>query len=590
MTFTVPNAGIVTPQKLIDNDTFSAPTLSTSSVILGQNSFNDADVFFAPKTTSTALPVRFVDSDTIFVPIVGGGFTTTLFVDADAFFSPLIGPRPNLLVDNDALFAPSFVGGVSVGPARITDNDVFFAPTLATLKQTAPSFFIDSDVIYVPGLAATKQLTPTLLVDTDAFSGVSVVYNLGTLFFGDSDSFRAPTLTGGTVSLLPGLISDQDTFFTPGLINFGADIEPITAYAAASAWMTVRRFIPPMSVTVVIARPVAGDIGPNKLMDIDTIFSPGIGGGQFMVNPGIYVEGDTHYIPTISGGILKRNYNEVDSSTIVKNPRWLPPPMSVTVVIRGPAQGTLVTPSLFADSDAFFTPALSVGAVNITPVLFVDPDSPRMALVTGGGAQPTMAGRINDADSFFVPGLATGTVNIAPVKFTDTDVFFDPITVLFVGPTKFTDADAVFSPVVLAVSDIQPALFVDSDVLYTPLLVAAAVNISPFLLMDADILRMPSVGSKVDIGFFADSSTFFSPIVVQRNDLFPDKIIDTDRLFAPQLVYDQFISAAKMNDVDTLFDPFFPHDPRYTYPIGHGIQSDYSIRRPRQGRVIIGRH
>jgi hypothetical protein len=176
------------------------------------------------------------------------------------------------------------------------------------------------------------------------------------------------------------------------------------------------------------------------------------------------------------------------------------------------------------------------------------------------------------------------------VKFTDTDVFFDPITVLFVGPTKFTDADAVFSPVVLAVSDIQPALFVDSDVLYTPLLVAAAVNISPFLLMDADILRMPSVGSKVDIGFFADSSTFFSPIVVQRNDLFPDKIIDTDRLFAPQLVYDQFISAAKMNDVDTLFDPFFPHDPRYTYPIGHGIQSDYSIRRPRQGRVIIGRH
>jgi hypothetical protein len=39
-----------------------------------------------------------------------------------------------------------------------------------------------------------------------------------------------------------------------------------------------------------------------------------------------------------------------------------------------------------------------------------------------------------------------------------------------------------------------------------------------------------------------------------------------------------------------LFEPFFPHDPRYTYPIGHGMLSDYSIRRPRQGRVIIGRH
>ena len=143
---------------------------------------------------------------------------------------------------------------------------------------------------------------------------------------------------------------------------------------------------------------------------------------------------------------------------------------------------------------------------------------------------------------------------------------------------------------VAAVFDIGPALFARDDTFFAPLVVASAVNISPFLLTDADILRMPSVGSKVDIGFFVDSSTFFSPIVVQRNDLFPDKIIDTDRLFAPQLVYDQFISAAKMNDVDTLFDPFFPHDPRYTYPIGHGIQSDYSIRRPRQGRVIIGRH
>jgi len=598
MTFTIPNAGIVTPQKLVDTDTFSAPTLSTSSVILGQNSFNDADVFFAPKTTSTALPARFVDSDTIFVPIVGGGFTTTLFVDADAFFSPLIGPRPNLLVDNDALFAPSFIGGVSIGPARITDNDVFFAPTLATLKQTAPTFFIDSDVIYVPGLAATKQLTPTLLVDTDAFSGVSVVYNLGTLFFADSDSFRAPTLTGGTVSLLPGLISDQDTFFTPGLINFGADIEPITAYAAASAWMNIRRFIPPMSVTVVIARPIAGDIRPNEFIDIDTIFTPGFGGGQFMVHPGIYVEGDTHYIPTVSGGILKRNYNEVDSSTIVKNPRWLPPPMSITVVIRGPAQGTLVTPSLFADSDVFFTPALGVGAANITPTLFIDPDSPRMALVTGGGAQPTTAGRINDADSFPVPGISVGGVTIRPALFIDEDLdgvadgdhLFAPTTGLFVGPTKFTDTDTVFSPAIAAISDIKPPVFVDSDVFFAPVLSIGPVNLTPFRFIDADILMMPSVGSKIDVGFFTDTSTFYSPTVAQRNDITPSLIADTDRVFRPQLIYNQTIAASSIIDVDTLFEPFFPSDPKYTYPVGHGMESDYSIRRPRQGRVIIGRH
>jgi len=598
MTFTIPNAGIVTPQKLVDNDTFSAPTLSTSSVILGQNSFNDADVFFAPKTTSTSLPVRFVDSDTIFVPIVGGGFTTTLFVDADAFFSPLIGPRPNLLVDSDTLFAPSFVGGVSVGPARITDNDVFFAPVLATLKQTAPSFFIDSDVLYVPGLAATKQLTPTLLVDTDAFSSVSVVYNLGIFFFGDSDSFRAPTLAGGTISLLPGQISDQDTFFTPGLINFDEDIEPITAYAAASAWMDIRRFIPPMSVTVVIARPIAGDIRPNKFMDIDTIFTPGFGGGQFMVHPGVYVESDTHHPPTVIGGVLKRIYNEADSSTQVRNYRYVPPPMSVTVVIRGPAAGQPVTPNLFADNDTFFSPALTVGAVNITPVLFVDPDSPRMALVTGGGAQPTTAGRINDADNFFAPALAVGGVNVAPVLFSDADLLFAPVTVLFINPVKFTDSDTIFNPAISIESFIVPVLFTDADAFFAPAVVAGIANIRPATFIDADFdetadgdhFFLPSVGSKVNPVFFADSDTFFSAIVVQRNDLFPDKIIDTDRLFAPQLVYDQFISASKMNDADTLFDPFFPHDPRYTYPIGHGIQSDYSIRRPRQGRVIIGRH
>jgi hypothetical protein len=140
----------------------------------------------------------------------------------------------------------------------------------------------------------------------------------------------------------------------------------------------------------------------------------------------------------------------------------------------------------------------------------------------------------------------------------------------------FTDADAFFAPAVVAgIANIRPATFIDADFDETA---------------DGDHFFLPSVGSKVNPVFFADSDTFFSAIVVQRNDLFPDKIIDTDRLFAPQLVYDQFISASKMNDADTLFDPFFPHDPRYTYPIGHGIQSDYSIRRPRQGRVIIGRH
>jgi len=590
-TFTIPNAGIVTPQRLADSDTFFGPTLSTSKNLLAQNSFNDVDTFFiiGLSTTTAVLSSLFVDSDIFSAPNFGAGFTTTLFADSDVFFSPLIGPRPGLFIDTDRVFAPSFVGGVSVAQPLIIDSDTFFAPLVSTLKQTAPVFFIDSDVIFVPGLAATRALTPSLLVDADAFSSIAVIYNFGTFFFGDADSFYSPSLVGGTVGATPGLLTDVDWFYGPSLQGIGTS-PIVNTYAAASERIIVRRFIPPMSVTVVI-RSGNLDIRPGgRYVDTDTIFSVGIGGGQFIVVPAVYAESDTHYSPTVVGGELKRIYHESDSSPLIKNRRYVPPPMSVTVVIRGPAQGQLVVPTFFSDSDTFFSPTLAVGAVNITPTLFIDSDSPRMALVTGGGAQPTMAGRINDADNFFVPALAAGTVNVIPLTFTDTDVFFDPITGLFVGPSKFTDADAVFNPVVLAVSDIQPVLFVDSDVFFAPALTVSAVNISPFPFVDTDILRMPSVGSKVDPVFFADTSTFYSPTVVQRNELFPNLISDADRLFTPQLVYDQFISASKMTDADTLFEPFFPHDPRYTYPIGHGMLSDYSIRRPRQGRVIIGRH
>ncbi len=605
----------LTPAQFIDTDTLFTPALS-GAITLTLGKYTESDTLFAPVvapgaigltpnkitdndnvfTTALSLggvgvaPALISDSDTLFGPnlSVTTTLTPTLFSDSDVFFGPRFGLLLGLFTDSDVFFVPSIGGGAAITPTNFTDSDTLFAPVLSLLKQLGPVFFLDSDLLFSPVIGASNQVSPGRIADSDTLYALSTTLSVTPFHLVDSDTFYGPTLVRAGM-LAPSRFIDGDTLFTPAVVG-GIPYVAHGSYADASLQVIRARFIPPMSVTMVIARPILGDIRPNRFMDIDTLFSPSIGGGQFIVIPTVYAEGDTLYPPSVTGGSLKRIYNEADSSAIVRNYRYVPPPMSITVVIRGPAPGTQVTPNLFADSDALFNPGFAVGAVNITPSLFIDPDSPRMALVTGGGAQPTMAGRINDADNLFAPGLATGTVNVSPLKFTDTDVFFDPLTGLFVGPAKFTDTDAVFDPVVLAVTDIRPALFVDSDTFFVPLLVASAVNISPFLLTDTDVLSMPGVGSKIDIGSFVDSDTFYSATIVQRNDLFPNKIIDADQLFTPQLVYDQFISAAKINDADMLFEPFFPHDPIYTYPIGHGTLSDYSIRRPRQGRVIIGRH
>jgi hypothetical protein len=140
-------------------ESIPAPTVTPQRATLLPPLFNDVDVFYVPRTDAAIIAPVLSDDSTFYVPAASIGPLTPVVsvVDPEPIYVPVIGDAPHvpsLVVDTDAVFAPS-VGITQTLTAGIpTDVDSFNTPALAAAAGFDGTLALDG-----PIMPATPQPT-----------------------------------------------------------------------------------------------------------------------------------------------------------------------------------------------------------------------------------------------------------------------------------------------------------------------------------------------------------------------------------------------------------------------------------------------
>jgi hypothetical protein len=134
-------------------------------------------------------------------------------------------------------------------------------------------------------------------------------------------------------------------------------------------------------------------------------------------------------------------------------------PFGPTPVVGGGGGDQTLSPSLYTNSNTFFTHTLTAGVVDLAPSLYTD------------------------ADTFFTHTLTAGVVDLAPSLYTDADTFFTHTLtagVVDLAPSLYTDADTFFTHTLLqdgAQQDLVADFFENTNTFYQHAAEVAAVEV-----------------------------------------------------------------------------------------------------------------
>lgn len=413
----------------------------------------------------------------------------------------------------DALFMGTAGGATqALTPSLVTNTQTFFAPKvgLSSPNRTyvlatpagalAISEFGTQDFVdYGAQIVQTPYVPPSL--------GQSLTSSLYT----DPDTFFAPTVAVGAVTLAPALFTDPDTFFTP-TITQGAGLQTLTP----ALFTNTQTFFTPVLLS-------SYTLAPPLYTNSQTFFAPTVGRGAVALTPALYTNTQNFFTPVITTGAVG-----LAPSLYTNTNSFFGPTISVGAVN--------VSPSLFTNTQSFFSPTITVGAVAITPALFTNAQTFFSPLVSSGGiaVAPNL---FTNTQTFPSPTVGRGAVNLAPGLYTNTQSFFVPVvsagtTVL--APTLFTDPDSFFAATVVPGStNLSVGLFTNVQNYFSPAVVLGAANIAPAL--------------------YTNTQTFFTPVVGGVATIAPAPYVDPDVFFGPTIGVGGVVVAPPLVPSSTFF-------------------------------------
>lgn len=438
-----------------NNKTHQLNTATILTAALGRQTVA-ATTTVSPAWTASATPTDSCYGTASFKKDLTQSLTPSLYSDTDTFFAPTVTPgsvnlTPSLYNDADTFFAPTVSGVESAASSipyasasalyryrRVLSSEVITPPVRAAAQALTPALYNDTDTFFTPVVITTYSLTPGLFTDIDNFFSptVETQYTVTPALFTDTDIFFSPIVgLQGDQNLTPSLFIDTDTFFAPTVAGETTEV-PFSAYSGSSVIRARGKFIPPMSVTIVIRIPLDQDITPNPFVDTDIFFPPIVSlAGAQNVAPSLYVDPDTFFAPTVATTytLTPSLYNDVDTF------------FSPIVELEGE---DTINPPLFSDSDTFYAPTVGRGAVNVAPSLYSDTDAFFVPVITS--VKPLLPPLFTDADTFHSPTVVPGAVNIAPGLVIDADMFLQPFVfqegALGFSPSLYEDNDTFYSP------------------------------------------------------------------------------------------------------------------------------------------------
>lgn len=282
-----------------------------------------------------------------------------------------------------------------------------------------------------PADYSEEVLTPPLLANSQTFYAPAVTRGAVTVAPGlltNSQSFFAPTVGRGTVSLLPGLLSNTQTFYAP----------------------TVGRG--------------AVTLAPALFTNAQTFYGPTVVRGAVVLTPGLLTNTSDFYAPVVSAG------------------------------------GSVVQPPLLSNAQTFYSPAIAVGAVTISPSLLTNANTFYSPVVSGGAVvQPPL---VENQQMFFAPAVTAGEVELLPPLLANEAIFFGPVVgsgamlsppliektstfyaptvirgAVVVSPGLLTNASAIFGPSVITDQVLLAPYFENASTIYPPIVVDHAIEV-----------------------------------------------------------------------------------------------------------------
>ena len=199
-----------------------------------------------------------------------------------------------------------------------------------------------------------------------------------------------------------------------------------------------------------------------------------------------------------------------------------------TIVLAEGAQ--TLTPSLYTNTQVFYSPTVTAGTVTLVPSLYTNTQTFYSATVVDLGVNlyPQLYSNNN---SFYAPTVTAGTITLTPSLYTNTQAFYAPTSA--------------------ATYDLTPALYTNSQTFYSATVNNLGVILYPQLYSNENSFYAPTVTTTVNIApdLFTNSQTFYAPLIEIETDLFPELFVNSNVFYNSALVYNQELTTTLFNNM-----------------------------------------
>lgn len=199
--------------------------------------------------------------------------------------------------------------------------------------------------------------------------------------------------------------------------------------------------------------------------------------------------------------------------------------------------GQTLAPTLLTNSQSFYAPTVTRGAVSLAPSLFTNTQTFYAATVSRGAVALSPSLLTNSQS--FPATTVTASYTLAPALLTNAQTFYGPTVspgAVTLAPTLLSNAQSFYAPTVTqSALVLSPSLVVNAQSFFSPT-VASSNAVSPPLISNAQSFYAPTVSSRKTLTppLYANDNSFFPATVslvnqVIRPDLFVNGVSQPDR-------------------------------------------------------------
>ncbi len=194
-----------------------------------------------------------------------------------------------------------------------------------------------------------------------------------------------------------------------------------------------------------------------------------------------------------------------------------------------------LTPSLYTNSQTFYAPTVSVGAVTLTPALYTNEQTFYSAEVTQpAGVQDLAPGLYENAQTFYSATVAA-SYTLQPALYENAQTFYAPTlsATATLTPSLYSNAQPFYAAVVAQDGGPQtlvPDLYENTSVFYGATL-ASSATVAPQTYENAQTFYGPTITTvrTLSASLYTNNQTFYAPTVsnvgaTTQDNTFPDYV------------------------------------------------------------------